>query len=248
MMSKQSQLQGQGQVDDMLLNKDNCAFIFIDHQPQMAFGVANIDRQLLKNNVVGLAKAGVAFRVPTILTAVESKSFSGNIWPELTDVLPDCPIIERTSMNSWEDAKFVEAVRQTGRKKLVISALWTEVCLCFPALCARREGYEVYVVSDTSGGQSKDAHDMAIQRMVQAGCVPMTWAQVMLELQRDWSRKATYDAVTSIVKEHCGAYGIGVEYAATMIHHNPPSKGQGLKGASGASGATRTTAATAQKS
>ncbi|AWO78401.1 hydrolase [Serratia marcescens] len=204
-----------------LLDKDNSALIFIDHQPQMAFGVANIDRQQLKNNVVGLAKAGKIFNVPTLFTSVETESFSGYIWPELLAVHPEITPIERTSMNSWEDATFVKAVEATGRKKLVISALWTEVCLTFPALMALEAGYEVYVVTDTSGGTSVDAHERSIDRMVQAGAVPVTWQQVLLEYQRDWARKDTYDAVMALVREHSGAYGMGVDYAYTMVHHAP---------------------------
>ncbi|HID9393941.1 hydrolase [Serratia sp. IR-2025] len=204
-----------------LLDKDNSALIFIDHQPQMAFGVANIDRQQLKNNVVGLAKAGKIFNVPTLFTSVETESFSGYIWPELLAVHPEITPIERTSMNSWEDAAFVKAVEATGRKKLVISALWTEVCLTFPALMALEAGYEVYVVTDTSGGTSVDAHERSIDRMVQAGAVPVTWQQVLLEYQRDWARKDTYDAVMALVREHSGAYGMGVDYAYTMVHHTP---------------------------
>jgi len=204
-----------------LLDKDNSALIFIDHQPQMAFGVANIDRQQLKNNVVGLAKAGKIFNVPTLFTSVETESFSGYIWPELLAVHPEITPIERTSMNSWEDAAFVKAVEATGRKKLVISALWTEVCLTFPALMALEAGYEVYVVTDTSGGTSVDAHERSIDRIVQAGAVPVTWQQVLLEYQRDWARKDTYDAVMALVREHSGAYGMGVDYAYTMVHHAP---------------------------
>lgn len=204
-----------------LLDKDNSALIFIDHQPQMSFGVANIDRQQLKNNVVGLAKAGKIFNVPTLFTSVETESFSGYIWPELLAVHPEITPIERTSMNSWEDAAFVKAVEATGRKKLVISALWTEVCLTFPALMALEAGYEVYVVTDTSGGTSVDAHERSIDRMMQAGAIPVTWQQVLLEYQRDWARKETYDAVMELVREHSGAYGMGVDYAYTMVHHAP---------------------------
>ena len=204
-----------------LLDPTNSALIFIDHQPQMAFGVANIDRQQLKNNVVALAKAGKIFNVPTLFTSVETESFSGYIWPELLAVHPDSQPIERTSMNSWEDAAFVRAVEATGRKKLVISALWTEVCLTFPALMALEAGYEVYVVTDTSGGTSTDAPERAIDRMVQAGAVPVTWQQVLLEYQRDWARKESYDAVMDLVREHSGAYGMGVDYAYTMVHHAP---------------------------
>ncbi|MGE5522645.1 MAG: hydrolase [Rhodospirillaceae bacterium] len=207
-----------------LLTPQNSSVIFIDHQPQMAFGVTSIDRQLLKNNVVGLAKAARTFGVPTILTSVETESFSGYIWPELLAVFPNQKPIERTSMNSWEDRKFVQAVKKTERKKLVIAALWTEVCLLFPALQAIADGYEVYAVVDASGGTSTIAHDAAMQRMIQAGVIPVTWQQVMLEYQRDWARKETYDAVIDIVKEHSGAYGMGVEYAYTMVHKQPPTR------------------------
>ncbi|MFH8135951.1 hydrolase [Pantoea osteomyelitidis] len=204
-----------------LLDPQNSTLIFIDHQPQMSFGVANIDRQQLKNNTVALAKAGKIFNVPVIYTSVETESFSGYIWPELLAVHPELKPIERTSMNSWEDAKFVEAVEKTGRKKLVISALWTEVCLTFPALMAMKEGYEVYVVTDTSGGTSVDAHERSVQRMVQAGAIPVTWQQVLLEYQRDWSRKETYNPVMDLVREHSGAYGMGVDYAYTLVHKAP---------------------------
>ncbi|HHZ8505010.1 TPA: hydrolase [Morganella morganii] len=204
-----------------LLNPQNSAVIFIDHQPQMAFGVANIDRQQLKNNTVGLAKAAKIFNVPTIYTSVETESFSGYIWPELLAVHPESTPIERTSMNSWEDQKFVEAVKATGRKKLVMAALWTEVCLNFPTLMAIEAGYEVYIVTDASGGTSVDAHERSIDRMVQAGAIPVTWQQVLLEYQRDWSRKETYDAVMGLVQEHSGAYGMGVDYAYTMVHKAP---------------------------
>lgn len=206
-----------------LLTPENSTVIFIDHQPQMTFGVANIDRQSLVNNTVGLAKAAKVFNVPTILTTVETKSFSGFMWPQLLEIFPDQTPIERTSMNSWEDAKFVAEVERIGRKKLVIAALWTEVCLVFPAIQALEAGYEVYFVVDASGGTSQVAHDMAVQRLIQAGAVPVTWQQVLLEYQRDWARKETYDAVIGLVKEHSGAYGVGVEYAYTMVHGAPPS-------------------------
>jgi len=207
-----------------LLTPENCTMIFIDHQPQMTFGVANIDRQLLQNNVLGLAKSAKVFDIPTILTTVETKSFSGPMWPQLLDIFPKQNPIERTSMNSWEDDAFLAEVKRIGRKKLVIAALWTEICLAFPAIQAMEAGYEVYAVADASGGTSQMAHDMAMQRVVQAGAVPMTWVQVLLEWQRDWARKESYDAVINIVKEHCGAYGQGVEYAYTMVHGQAASR------------------------
>lgn len=205
-----------------LLNPTNCTVIFIDHQPQMTFGVTSIDRQALTNNVVGLAKAAKVFQVPVILTSVETTSFSGYIWSQLCEVFPGQEPIERTSMNSWEDTAFVAAVERTGRKKLVLAGLWTEVCIVFPALQALAAGYEVYVVEDACGGTSVAAHTAAMQRMIQAGVVPVTWLQVLLEFQRDWARRDTYDAVLGIVKQHAGAYGAGVEYAYTMVHGQIP--------------------------
>ncbi|WP_175817617.1 hydrolase [Burkholderia diffusa] len=202
-----------------VLTPQNSQLIFIDQQPQMAFGVQSIDRQTLKNNVVGLAKAAKAFNIPTTITTVESDSFSGYTYPELLDVFPNQKTLERTSMNSWDDQKVRDALAANGRKKVIVSGLWTEVCNTTFALCAMLEGdYEIYMVADASGGTSKDAHDFAMQRMIQAGVVPVTWQQVALEWQRDWARRETYDAVMAIAKEHSGAYGMGVDYAYTMVH------------------------------
>jgi len=207
-----------------LLTPDNCTVIFIDYQPQMIFGVTSIDRQTLTNNVLILAKAAKVFKVPVILTTVETKTFSGYMWPQLLEVFPGKDPIERTSMNSWEDKKFVAEVERIGRKKLVIAALWTEVCLAFPAVQALEAGYEVYAVEDACGGTSEVAHRNAMQRVVQAGAVPVTALQVLLEFQRDWARKETYNDVVAIVKEHCGAYGQGIEYATTMVHGQPAGR------------------------
>jgi len=202
-----------------VLTPQNSQLIFIDQQPQMAFGVQSIDRQTLKNNVVGLAKAAKAFNIPTTITTVESESFSGYTYPELLDVFPNQKTLERTSMNSWDDQKVRDALAANGRKKVIVSGLWTEVCNTTFALCAMLEGdYEIYMVADASGGTSKDAHDFAMQRMIQAGVVPVTWQQVALEWQRDWARRDTYNAVMAIAKEHSGAYGMGVDYAYTMVH------------------------------
>lgn len=205
-----------------VLTPANCQIIFIDHQPQMAFGVQSIDRQVLKNNTVALAKAAKVFNIPTIITTVETESFSGNTYPELLDVFPGQDILERTSMNSWDDQKVRDALKANGKKKVVVAGLWSEVCNNSFALCAMLEGdYEIYMVADASGGTSKEAHDYAMQRMIQAGVIPVTWQQVMLEWQRDWARKETYTAVMDIVREHSGAYGMGVDYAYTMVHKAP---------------------------
>jgi nicotinamidase-related amidase len=205
-----------------VLTPQNCQLIFIDQQPQMAFGVQSIDRQVLKNNVVGLAKAAKVFNIPTTITTVESESFSGYTYPELLDVFPDHKLLERTSMNSWDDQKVRDALKANNRNKIVVSGLWTEVCNTTFALSAMHDtAYEIYMVADASGGTSKEAHDYAMQRMIQGGVVPVTWQQVLLEWQRDWARRGTYDAVMTIVREHSGAYGMGVDYAYTMVHKAP---------------------------
>ncbi|MEI4262692.1 hydrolase [Roseovarius sp. D0-M9] len=205
-----------------LLTPDNCQLIFIDHQPQMAFGVQSIDRQVLKNNTVALAKAAKVFGIPTTITTVETESFSGHTYPELLAVFPDHPLLERTSMNSWDDQKVRDALEKNGRRKVIVSGLWTEVCNNTFAFSAMAEGgYEIFMVADASGGTSQEAHDYSMQRMIQAGVVPVTWQQVMLEWQRDWAHRETYDAVIAIVQEHSGAYGMGVDYAYTMVHKAP---------------------------
>ncbi|CAM3797231.1 hydrolase [Ectopseudomonas alcaliphila] len=205
-----------------VLTPHNSQLIFIDQQPQMAFGVQSIDRQALKNNTVGLAKAAKIFNVPTIITTVETESFSGHTYPELLAVFPDAPLLERTSMNSWDDQKVRDALKKNGRNKIIVSGLWTEVCNTTFALSAMHDaGYEIYMVADASGGTSQAAHDYSMQRMIQAGVVPVTWQQVLLEWQRDWKNRDTYDAVMELVKEHSGAYGMGVDYAYTMVHKAP---------------------------
>ncbi|MFE4512987.1 hydrolase [Kitasatospora sp. NPDC056783] len=200
-----------------LLTPDNAVVLFVDHQPQMFFGTGSGDRTAIVNAVVGLAKAARAFEVPTVLTTVAAESFSGPLLPPLAAVFPEAEVLDRTSMNAWEDEAVVEAVKATGRGKVVIAGLWTEVCLVLPVLSMIDQGYEVYVVTDASGGVSPQAHEHAVQRMAQAGAVPVTWLQVLLELQRDWARTETYGAVTDIVKEHGGAYGLGIVYAHAVI-------------------------------
>jgi len=204
------------------LTPQNSQLIFIDHQPQMAFGVQSIDRQTLKNNAVALAKAAKVFDIPTTITTVETDSFSGHTYPELLGVFPENPILERTSMNSWDDQKVRDVLAKNGRKKVVVSGLWTGICNMMFALSAMNEGgYEIYMVADASGDTSKEAQDQAMQRMVQAGVVPMTTIQTALEWQRDWARRETYDALMGVLKEHAGAYGMGIDYAYTHVHKQP---------------------------
>ena len=207
-----------------LLTPDNCVVALIDHQPQMLFGTSNFDRQTIINNTVALAKASRVFDVPVVLSTVETNSFSGNMWPQLRAVFPDQELIERSSMNAWDDKNFVAAINETGRKKIVLAGLWTEVCVAFPAVQAINDGYEVYVAEDCCGDLSQLNHDNAMKRVIQAGAKPVTSLSTMLEWQRDWAHKETYDAVMDIVKNHYGAYGIGVEYAYTMVHGAPATK------------------------
>jgi len=204
-----------------LLTPTNCVIALIDLQPQMLFGVCNFDRQTVINNNVALAKTARVFDVPLVLTTVETKSFSGYTWPQVQAVCPDIKPIERTTMNSWDDQNFVAAIKKTGRKKMLIAGLWTETCVALPTVQAIHDGYEVYVVEDCCGDVSALAHENAMKRVMQDGAKPVTVLSVMLELQRDWAHKGTYDAVMDIAKTHFGAYGVGVEYAYTMVHGAP---------------------------
>jgi len=204
-----------------LLTPDNCVVAIIDLQPQMLFGVANFDRQTIINNNLVLTKAARVFDVPVVLSTVETKGFSGYMWPQIQAIFPAQAPIERSSMNSWDDRNFVAAIEKTGRRKIVLSGLWTETCVALPTIQAIHDGYEVFVVEDCCGDVSQLAHENAMKRVVQAGARPVTALSVMLEWQRDWALKDTYDAVMDIVKTHCGAYGMGVEYAYTMVHGAP---------------------------
>ena len=204
-----------------LLTPDNCVLALIDHQPQMLFGVTNFDRQTIINNTVALAKTARVFGLPVVLTSVETKSFSGSVWPQLRAVFPNQEPIERSTMNSWDDKNFVAAIEKSGRKKIILAGLWTETCVALPTIQAIHDGYEVFVVEDCCGDVNQLAHENAMKRVAQAGARPVTALSVMLEWQRDWALKDTYDAVMDIVKTHCGAYGMGVEYAYTMVHGAP---------------------------
>jgi nicotinamidase-related amidase len=200
-----------------LLDPSDVAALIIDHEPQMYFGIESSSRAKILNGVVGLVKATRIFNVPCVLSTVEAQTFSGPLLSKIQQVCPDVQPIDRTTINSWEDENIKKAVKNTKKNKILISGLWTEACVAFPALSLVSEGFDVYVVADACGGASKEAHNMAMHRMIQAGVVPVTWEQVLLEFQRDWSNKETYDAVMQIIQEHGGAYGIGVEYANSMI-------------------------------
>lgn len=207
-----------------LLTPENCVVALIDLQPQMLFGVGSADRTAIINNNLLLAKAARVFGVPAVLSTVETVAFSGYMWPQVQAVFPQQAPIERSTMNSWDDEAFVAAVARTGKKKIVLAGLWTETCVALPTIQAIHDGYEVYVVEDCCGDVSPMAHDNAMRRIEQAGARPVTALSVLLEWQRDWAFKETYDAVMDIVRTHCGAYGVGVEYASSMVHKAPQTR------------------------
>lgn len=200
-----------------LLTPTDHILILTDHQPQMVFSVKSHDSALLRNNIAGLAKTAKLFSIPTVLTSITAATFSGKILSEIQSVFPDQIPIDRTTMNAWEDPRVLRQIRAYGKQKIVIAGLWTEVCLLEPVLSAISDGYEVYFVSDASGGVTKETHDMAVIRMTQAGATPITWLQYLLELQRDWAHKETYNGTLDIVRQHGGAYGLGVIYANEMF-------------------------------
>ena len=202
-------------TDKGLITKDNCAVAFIDIQPQMFFGVESAPRKLIMNNMLMLAKGAKLFEIPTVLTTVAAKSFTGYMLEELVKIFPEHKPIERTGMNSWDSEEFKKAVIAAGKKNIIVSGLWTEVCVCWPVLSLLEEGYNVYVVADACGGISKVAHKAAMKRMTHAGATPVTAMQMIFEFQRDWANKATYDGIIGILRKHGGAYGVGIEYAST---------------------------------
>ena len=206
-----------------LYTPQDSAIVFIDQQPQMLFGASNMDRAMLINNVTLIAKAAKEFKVPAVLTSVETESFSGYVWPQLLDVFPGQPVIERTSMNSWDSMEFRKAIEAIGRKNILMTGLWTEVCITWPTIEMLGAGYNIYVVEDCCGATSLAAHEAGLSRMVQAGAVRVTTIPAILEWQRDWAKREHYDALMGLLKQQAGAYGIGVEYAYTMVHHAPQS-------------------------
>lgn len=200
-----------------LLNHDDHTLILIDHQSQMAFATKSIDAVMLRNNAALISKSASLFKVATILTTVAEKTFSGPIFGEIKSVFPDAPVIDRTTMNCWEDKNVTHAVNTIGKSRIVLAGLWTSVCIVGPALSALDQGFEVFVIADACGDVSDEAHERAMARMVQAGAVPMTSLQYLLELQRDWARRDTYNGVADIAMANGGAYGLGMIYAGSMF-------------------------------
>uniref|UniRef100_UPI00406C43A0 hydrolase n=1 Tax=Streptomyces albidoflavus TaxID=1886 RepID=UPI00406C43A0 len=201
-----------------LLTPDDHALMLIDHESQMGFAVASHPMEVVLNNVTGLAKTAALFGVPAIVTTVMERHFSGPLFRGVREAFPDTSgWIDRTTMNAWEDPRVRDRYLATGRRKLVLAGLWTEVCVVAPALCALDEGHQVYVVTDACGGVSAEAHERAVQRLVQAGAQPLTWLQYLLELQRDWARSETASAVGDLAPAHGGTYGLGAEYVYQML-------------------------------
>ncbi|MFJ5486345.1 hydrolase [Hansschlegelia beijingensis] len=200
-----------------LISPANHALILIDFQSQMSFATKSIDAIELRNNAALISHAAKGFGVPTILTTVAEKSFSGPMFSEITDAFPGQKLLDRTSMNTWEDAAVIDEVNRIGRKRLVFAGLWTSVCIVGPTLSAIDQGFEAYVIADACGDVSDEAHERAMERMIQAGVRPMTSLQYILELQRDWARAETYDFTTGVAKKYGGAYGLGIVYAKTMF-------------------------------
>lgn len=200
-----------------LLNPSNHTLIMIDHQSQMAFATKSIDPVSLRNNAALVAKSAAGFGVATILTTVAEKSFSGPLFDEIKEAFPGHAVIDRTTMNTWEDERIAVEVNRFDKPKIVLAGLWTSVCIVGPALSALDQGFEVYVIADACGDISEEAHQRAMERMVQLGARPMTSLQYLLELQRDWARGDTYELSTGIARVHGGGYGIGITYAKTMF-------------------------------
>jgi nicotinamidase-related amidase len=211
-----------------MLTPQNSAIALIDYQPAMYQGVQSHDRLVPFNNVQVLAKAAKLFGIPTVISTVAKDSFSGPFMPEITQLFPDHHIIDRTSMNAWLNANFRNAVHATGRKKMVVAGLWTEACVMFPTLDLLKEGFEVYVPADACGDLSLEAHNRSMDRMTQAGAVPITSLQYVFELQQDWARSETYDGVMEILEAH-SPYGIQVRFSKWALGEHASEAGPSAK-------------------
>jgi nicotinamidase-related amidase len=201
---------------EALLTPEESVLVLIDHQPFQFANLHSHEPTMIVNNVVGLAKAAKAFKVPTILTTV-TEDRGGHIIKGIQDVFPDQKPINRTTLNTWEDKRVVDAVKKTGRRQLIFAALWTEICLAYPVIHSLADGYDVSFVTDASGGTSREAHDMAVLRMIQAGATPLTWMGVMSEWQRDWAREATVPAVADVSVAHAGGTGVAFLWEMQLL-------------------------------
>ena len=203
---------------DALLRPEDSVLVLIDHQPYQFTNLNSHEPTMIVNNVVGLAKTAKVFNVPTILTTVIEER-GGYLIKGLQDVFPEQKPIDRTFINTWQDERVVEAVRKTGRKQLILAALWTEICLAMPTIQALADGYDVFIVTDASGGVSAEAHDMAVRRMAAAGAVPITWMAVMAEWQRDWAREESAFALAGVLADHGGGSGVAFAWEMQLLGH-----------------------------
>lgn len=208
---------------DSLLRPQDSVLVLIDHQPYQLANLNSHNPHLVVNNATGLAKAAKVFNVPTILTSVVQDR-GGHIFPQITDVFPGQDVIDRTFINTWEDARVVDAVKATGRKQLVIAGLWTEVCVAMPTIQALGEGWDVTVITDASGSVSVEAHQVAIQRMITAGANLMTWVALAAEWQRDWARADTALALNEVVKQHDAGSGIAFLWEQQLLNTPVPKR------------------------
>jgi nicotinamidase-related amidase len=200
-----------------LLTPENCALVLIDHQAGLAFGVQSIDRQTLLNNTIALVSTAVAFKLPIVISTSATKVYSGPLLPALRELLAGQIVIDRRTMNIWEDQTVLSAIQATGRRRLLFSGMLTEACITFPVLCAQASDYQAYVVADACGGLTLSSHELALQRMSASGAFMTSWLQVLLELQRDWTRQETYQAARTIIEHNGGGYGISLNYARDMF-------------------------------
>ncbi len=201
-----------------LITPSDHTLVMIDFQSQMAFATKSISTELLRNNAALVANAAAGFNVSTILTTVAVDSFSGPMFSEITDAFPNQPLLDRTSMNTWEDAAVIDEVNRIGKERVIFAGLWTSVCIVGPVASSIDQGFDVYFISDACGDISEEAHERAVERMIQLGAKPMTSLQYLLELQRDWARTETYDMTTGFATKWGGAYGLGITYAKTMFN------------------------------
>jgi nicotinamidase-related amidase len=199
------------------LTPDNSVLLLVDYQGQFAFSTHSTSIDMLVNNTVGLAKAARAFKVPVIVTTITAQTFARPLLHQVQAATPGITPIDRTVINAWKDPRVANAVRATGRKKLLIAGLWTDNCVMLPALSALAEGFEVYVVTDASGDYNATSHERAVQRLVQAGAVPITWLPAVLEWQGDWARQGTAAAVTQIFREHAASLSVGAQYRQETV-------------------------------
>jgi len=201
-----------------LIQPAECALFLVDFQAGLAFGVESVSRQTLLHNVVSLARTAVLFGLPVVASTSASKVYSGPLLPALQAVLPGVTSIERRNMNAWEDEMSRAAILATGRRRLLVAGLLTEACVSFPVLSALEEHFEIFVVADACGGLTREGHELALRRMEAAGAKLTSWLQVLLELQRDWTRRETYEGARAIVEDNAGGYGMGLVYARDMLH------------------------------